>query len=116
MIYFVQAFPSRAIKIGFTHRNLDQRITEIQKNSPDDLLVLGCMYGSRNDEKALHERFRQWHLRDEWFQDADEIHEYIKQNAIDLFAEIFSQVTDTSAEDVRKVLLLTNELLRKRGN
>ena len=66
-IYFVQARSgSKLIKIGYSF-NADRRIRDLQVGSPEPLLVLGVIPGTRKDERDWHERFHYLRQHGEWF-------------------------------------------------
>ena len=63
-VYFMRA--GEAIKIGVT-RNLKQRRSEIQTSNSQDVHMIGALVGGRHLEEILHHRFREHHIRGEWF-------------------------------------------------
>lgn len=54
------------VKIGFTN-DLARRVSELQVGSPHELEVLLAIPGSLEDEAWVHEKFRAWRVRGEWF-------------------------------------------------
>ena len=77
-VYFIRA--GAFIKIGITGDIL-LRLTKMQSDSAERLEVLGLMDGGRADEQALHEKFRAFHARGEWYADAPDIRAYISTYA-----------------------------------
>lgn len=66
-VYFLQAGgPGRPIKIGFS-TNLANRMVDIQDSNPETLTVLFTQEGTREDERALHAKFRDHWIGGEWF-------------------------------------------------
>ena len=67
-VYFVQAEPPDGpVKIGYTRRRVDVRVSEGQTFSSNQIHVLVEVPGTRRDESRLHRRFAHLHLRGEWF-------------------------------------------------
>lgn len=58
-------------KIGFTKRDVEQRLSEIQRMSPSKLSLRCLFVGTKRDEHALHERFSDWRRHGEWFDISD---------------------------------------------
>jgi hypothetical protein len=70
-VYFFQAGPGGAIKIGASERP-SVRFAEIQTSMPFDLIPMLLLRGSEN-EQALHERFRYLRIRGEWYRAHDDL-------------------------------------------
>lgn len=66
-IYFVQAQNLKLIKIGHAKGSVASRLASLQTGSPDRLVLLGAMAGTRTDEQALHAEFKYAHSHGEWF-------------------------------------------------
>lgn len=77
VVYFIQAGESGPIKIGFTERPVAHRLSNLQTASADELRALVCVSGTRQHESDLHFRFRDHHIRGEWFKPAADLLEYI---------------------------------------
>jgi CTP:phosphocholine cytidylyltransferase-like protein len=78
IIYFILDTNSNAVKIGYsTLNNLKKRIIQLQIGSPNELKILGVIYGDRQTENQIHEHFSQYRIRGEWFAYNDEIIKYI---------------------------------------
>ena len=78
IVYFILDTYSNAVKIGYsTLNNLKKRITQLQIGSPNELQILGIVYGDRKTESQIHEQFSSYHLRGEWFSYNEEIEKYI---------------------------------------
>jgi hypothetical protein len=68
MIYFIQAGgPSGAIKIGYTARDPQARLADLQTGCPHLLALLGSAPGTMVEERKIHERFTSLRLQGEWF-------------------------------------------------
>lgn len=67
-VYFVRSEKTHAIKIGFTAGKIEDRLSALQTAHPYKLQVLATCRGSREHEKALHERFGCLRLEGEWFE------------------------------------------------
>jgi len=77
MIYFIQGENGGPIKIGYT-KNLVNRMFVLQEGNPYKLVVLGTMDGTLAAEQRLHTKFEKHRFRSEWFEDCEEIREFIK--------------------------------------
>lgn len=67
MIYFIQDSVNGAIKIGYTSQDPEIRLSTLQTGNPNTLTIIGLMHGSSILEKYLHYKFREHHIRGEWF-------------------------------------------------
>lgn len=76
VIYFVEAPSTSLIKIGTT-RYIGSRIRALQSASPVKLRFLGCMAGTVNAERELHERFARHRKHGEWFSASAELRRFI---------------------------------------
>jgi hypothetical protein len=65
-VYFIRDDTSRNVKVG-TARNPRRRLAALQTGSASPLSFIGAVVGGRAREKELHEQFRQYHRRGEWF-------------------------------------------------
>lgn len=82
MIYFLQGEITRRIKIGFTTRFIHSRMGALQIGSPDKLVFLGAHPGDERTEYELHNRFREVYSHGEWFNESQELAQYIEQYCI----------------------------------
>ena len=86
MVYFIANPENLKIKIGVTD-NLIRRFLEIEWNYPNKLQLLGVigmsasLSQSRNAEKALHKRFSEYKVSNEWFTYNETIENYIMEYA-----------------------------------
>lgn len=77
-VYFLQSGPAGPIKIGWS-QDVARRIEELQTANALRLELLGTLPGRMEDEAALHTRFAHLRMEGEWFQDAVEIHSYLRE-------------------------------------
>lgn len=77
-IYFLQHGEDGAIKIGFA-KDIEKRIKQIQEISPVPLRLLAKIKGTMMKEAALHNRFKRYRLKNEWFTPASNLIEYIEK-------------------------------------
>ena len=77
VIYFIKSRSMNAIKIGYTSGSAHKRLEALQTGCPDRLDLLGTMPGGMADEKATHYRFKDLHIRGEWFTSAPELTTFI---------------------------------------
>lgn len=67
-LYVVAAEKYAAIKIGVTTCRPESRIVALQCGCPEELILVGSFFPVKNcHEKRLHRRFKEHHLRGEWF-------------------------------------------------
>lgn len=76
LIYFIESTGSGRIKVGWAG-NIISRLETLYAVSPFPLRILALTPGTRKDEAALHRRFAHLRVHREWFQDCDELREYI---------------------------------------
>jgi len=82
-VYFILAYKTRLIKIGYTGNILD-RFQNLQRENADELILLTLVKPKRKEEglfleKQLHRKFLNSHHRGEWFRATPEIRSFIKQ-------------------------------------
>lgn len=63
-VYFIQG--GDKVKIGWS-RNVALRLSQLQTASADELVLLGCMPGTQETERRIHEAFSALRVRGEWF-------------------------------------------------
>lgn len=76
MIYFIRDPLTRRLKIGCA-KDPWNRLRNIQTGCPTDLELAAILPGEEADERALHKRFRQFHVRGEWFAETGELAAYV---------------------------------------
>lgn len=75
-IYFAAIHPDESVglvKIGYTDGSVAKRVGHFQTGCPYPIDVYHVREGSYDDERALHERFRDYHVRGEWFRFEGEV-------------------------------------------
>ena len=78
MIYFIRAGKSD-IKIGFSKsRDCQKRLNLLQVGSPQKLKLIKAIDGNIEKEKDLQHKFRELHIRGEWFKSSRELIKFIK--------------------------------------
>lgn len=68
MVYFIRGLGG-SVKIGFTSSKaaLEGRMSALRVGSPRDLMLLGAVAGSREDERRAHAELRLFRRSGEWF-------------------------------------------------
>lgn len=77
-VYFVQAEHGGPVKIGYTTRNVQRRLAELQCGSPWKLVVRHDELAYQVYEAELHQWFADQHLGGEWYGLSDELAEIAK--------------------------------------
>ncbi len=70
MIYFIKDTVSQAIKIGYSSKKPEQRLSDLQTGNPHKLILIGIIPGTPDDELSFHGKFAQHRLEGEWFKGA----------------------------------------------
>lgn len=77
MIYFIKYGEDR-VKIGYTSRNVEKRLYELQQEAPNmSLKILETIEGDKKKEAELHDKFRSICVGNEYFKYSDEIISFI---------------------------------------
>lgn len=92
MIYFIQYGKDDFIKIGYTENNVLDRMQALQTSSPYKLNLLGVIEGDELTEKSLHEKFKKYHIRGEWFKSGKELLQFIDQRSFEYKG--YKKITD----------------------
>ncbi len=74
-IYFITDLDDDAVKIGFA-TDIDSRLNGLRTGNPRDLAVETMFCSYFEAEKMLHDRFRPYRIRREWFRLSEEIEEF----------------------------------------
>jgi hypothetical protein len=77
-VYFLRRKSNGEIKIG-TSRNPLKRVKNLEHKIDDNLEVLCIIRGGVNLERQLHERFCEYHVRNEWFFPGKKIIDFITE-------------------------------------
>jgi hypothetical protein len=81
-VYFILAPKAEAMKIGYS-KNPMARFSNLDTGSPEELVFWGSIPGSREDETALHNKFKHLRLGGEWFRECGELLNHIEDLADD---------------------------------
>lgn len=76
-IYFIEMEGLNLLKIGFTERDPQDRLKELQTANPHKLNLLLVMGGGLKQENALHLAFAHLRVEGEWFRLTPELQAYI---------------------------------------
>lgn len=76
MIYFILAPEVDRVKIGKS-KDVKARLKTLQTGHSQDLCLIMTVDADDSFEFELHERFKAYHVRGEWFQMSEEIADYI---------------------------------------
>lgn len=118
VVYFIRAESGGPIKIGFTD-DVAKRLSSMQSNHPDNLVLLATTEGSSDEEKSLHARFRHLRTRGEWFNPGDDLISYINElrdvtnrdpsHAVTRH-EVSRDVTPRHSDPIRAVPILSDQI------
>jgi hypothetical protein len=82
-VYFVQSVDGGPIKIGFTSRKPEARLSELQKSSPSRLRLLAVIPDADSGlERMIHSDFDDERLHSEWFEPNELLGEVIDHYAV----------------------------------
>jgi hypothetical protein len=80
MVYFIFQ-EQRYVKIGYTVDRPFERLGELQVGNPHTMRLEGLMFNATvGDERAIHDRFKQYLLRGEWYLLSPEIIGYMHKH------------------------------------
>ena len=77
MIYFIQQDSNGPIKIGHTNNDIKARVYQLQTASPLPLTLIGTIQGDKEKEVEIHNKFKKYHIRGEWFKFSPKIISFI---------------------------------------
>lgn len=83
-VYFLQSARSQLLKIGYSS-NVLARIRALQHSSPDMLLLVGVIPGTRATEKQIHVEMVRHRAHGEWFRITGNVHNYLATHGLKLF-------------------------------
>ena len=86
MIYFVQGQKTKLVKIGYSanKNSFKARLSQLQCQNADRLIVLRTMAGGRLTESALHLKHKKSRMQGEWFKYSASIKRDVVAKSIDL--------------------------------
>ena len=77
-LYFILDTQSNSIKIGVS-KDVKRRLSQLQTSNASPLLLVGRMQNRIGLEKNLHEKFKKYRLKGEWFSTNASLIEYISE-------------------------------------
>jgi len=87
-IYFIQCGTNGPIKIGYTNKDVKERVAQLQTACPYELKLLWVTDGDQETEQDIHESLKHEHIRGEWFRPGKDvlniIHHSFNEFVIDL--------------------------------
>ena len=80
-IYFIKMEETGDIKIGFSENHPKGRLKKFQTGNSNELILLGYIEGTYQDEYNLHEEFSEERIRkeNEWFKPSPRLEFRIKE-------------------------------------
>ena len=102
-VYFIATKRKNAVKIGIAN-NPDQRLKTFQTANYEELIILRVIKVANRDmafklEKALHQKFKKYHIRGEWFKLTPTVVKFIENyqnNNLSLFEEVLIYLRNTT--------------------
>ena len=79
-IYFIQCGTNGPIKIGYTNKDVKERVAQLQTACPYELKLLWVTDGDQESEQFIHERLKHENIRGEWFRPGKDIIEEIESS------------------------------------
>ena len=114
MVYFVLDKTSKALKIGYTNSelSLERRLNQLQNGNPNYLHLIGSIKAGRLIEKQLHQRFKWFRLRREWFGLPTKVISEIKKAVVNENRDIINKLELFDRKELgKKEKWKTNEIL-----
>lgn len=78
VVYFIYANFVELVKIGFTS-HIKRRIKTLNRMSPIDLVILKTIKGSLELERKIHDKFKMFRVKGEWFEYNNIIKKFIER-------------------------------------
>lgn len=66
-VYFIGTVSADKVKIGWSKDSPERRLAQLQTGNGEQLHLYGAIPGTQRDERALHDKFLELHVRGEWF-------------------------------------------------
>lgn len=116
-IYFVEAQGTDRVKVGFTNREVLDRLYDIRRTCPVPLILRATFVGGRLEEKKIHKNLfsRGWHSHGEWFL-ATPVLTHLQLSGIELENQIvpvanlqLDPFSNFTPEDRRRISRLAHE-------
>ena len=94
-VYFISTKRKKVVKIGIAN-NPDKRLKTFQTANYEELVILRVIKVSNRDlafklETALHQKFKKYHIRGEWFKLTPTVIKFIENyqnNNLSVFEEV----------------------------
>jgi|TARA_R100000664_G_C2651368_1_gene71842 hypothetical protein len=67
------------VKIGYTSNNAIERKRQLETGNPHGIVIIGTVQGTQEHEKKIHKSLEKYNIQGEWFEDCQEIRNYIAQ-------------------------------------
>lgn len=101
MIYFIQT-ESGPIKIGYTSGTLENRLKKLQTGSVELLRPIGWLTsGNIQHERRLHWKFRNVHVRGEFFRPVDRLVEIVEYDTpFDVFNDLLGYESEENEYEI----------------
>lgn len=77
MIYFIGT--TKKVKIGFS-LNPTKRLSDIKRDNPEELFLYFVDEGDRTKEFNYHQKFKDYHIQNEWFSISGELKKFLDKN------------------------------------
>lgn len=71
-VYLIKNEQTQNVKIGYS-ANPKRRLKDLQTSTDCELKLIACIKGDIALEQALHQKFKDFHIRNEWFKFSDSI-------------------------------------------
>jgi len=78
VVYFVERETDHAIKIGWSS-DVARRIGELRKKEQCEIVLLAAIPGDKPEEQAVHARFANDAIADEWFRPSESLTTFISK-------------------------------------
>lgn len=82
-IYFIYNPLNELVRIGRS-KQVKQLLSSLKMNSGIEMELLGVIVGGAAEEKKLHQRYQEDHVRGEWYRLTEEIEVDINNDAVDI--------------------------------
>jgi len=101
MIYFIRIKDQPYVKIGFS-KDVEKRLKQLQTSSPFDLEIIYTEFAAIEREKQLHEKYKEYQVKGEWFNISGDLEKFIKNGPIQPFYNflVSHRIEDTFIGDL----------------
>lgn len=112
MIYFIQAGDAGLVKIGHSISDPRARLSQLQLQSPERLVLLKVIEGDMEDERRFHRLFEADRVRGEWFNPTEGLMTTIAEAHSKTFEEVRLKTSDMG-DECRWMLAMPRDLRRR---